>query len=132
MTDLFDEITGQPIDELLQWRPLGHTADGGMVQVAAPPPKPKIDWKIPDGCHAVNTHDPETGWMGYREAGAFVVDGITYAYSCANNYARPMFQVIRDGYDGCRQRPGWPPTEEELDFYVRNGSLPRDDDGPDD
>lgn len=68
----------------------------------------------------------------YWPAGPFVVDGISYNFA-DREYAPPMLDTVAD-YDcsfcACHTRIvgmvlSTPPTEEELDRFVRTGKLPK-------
>jgi hypothetical protein len=81
--------------------------------------------RIPDGCRVVGYWEPEN-LIEYVIDGDFEVDGIRYR--SATNHVRPMFSIEEQ----CTRAsfacitPTNPPTEEELDYWVRTGKpLPR-------
>lgn len=71
----------------------------------------------------------------YWPAGPFVVDGISYNFADRDEYAPPMLETVRDHHccrmgDICHNEVvgtalSHPPTEEELDRFVRTGALPK-------
>ena len=72
--------------------------------------------------------EPDT-WR-YQADGVFFVDGIRYdPWATGVHSIRTMCSVIRDPQNGrplgCTFHASRPPTEHELDTYVRFGQLPR-------
>lgn len=74
--------------------------------------------------------DPEPHYR-LTAANVFVIDDVWYDYGALDEdavYIRPMIELIDDD-DPAHQEPAWiylsaPPTDTELDTYVRDGYIP--------
>jgi hypothetical protein len=90
-----------------------------------------MDDDVPEGTEAWMRPEPDL--VNYRPNRLFTVDGIAYdfrwqAVGDGFHTVRPMFQLRRCNNihprHVSRHRPDPPPTDEELDEWVREGRIP--------
>lgn len=62
-------------------------------------------------------------WSNCRIVHAFTVNGVVYDTEEAGNYIRPMFSFGHTAGSHASMWHSRPPSEEELDQYVKTGHL---------
>lgn len=77
------------------------------------------EYRLPPGCEATSTiHD---GIVYYRAFEPFPVDGIAYDSFDDDHVTRPIFSLEFDGGGQAAMCHSRPPTDGELDYWVRTG-----------